>query len=759
MSDEEAVEAVEADEAGAEQSEQGAEGPFDIGAVRENVESFVDDGELDRAREMLWEVASRPDRERDPADNLWLYRLLGTLAEQAGEMQAALEAYRRGFEVDPRDEAILEAIHQLLREREGELDVETDFAIRVVQSRLVHHLSDLSERSRADLYRRLGALYEKKGDYERARSNFEQAVDYTADDERALTGLLRAVGAVGEPTDVIEVRRRLIESMDDPEARSMALVALGDDWLERFNDPARAIDAYEDALMEDGDNERAHEQIARAGRQAEDWPRVYRAGLELARLVDAPEDEAEWLIEASDVARDEMWEPERALAGYRRAMQLDPSRFDAFKAITQILLEARDWPALERAYLQAIEDHQNREDAEREVLAVLWHKLGDLYDVHLDDVDAAATAYHRASEIVPNNLELHEKVAAICEERPEQSELAIEHLRAMWRRQPQAYPILDRLGRVYLRREEVDPALCHFRTIEYLGGELQEKPRGFVERFQSTMYKTPERPLDWQTIKEYVAPESLDDDVTEIFRILYPVLVDWTAERRSEYGLGRRDQVDLEEPIAFNNIYRDVGARLQYQDLPNLWRKSEQTGLIKAALKPEALIVGDDVYTSGQEKHMAFAIAKKLLLLYKPFYLVGLRPMSDLQAFFVLAVQLVTPDFDIESGSEMEAAYRQVEKNIQGGERERLARAVDAVTDGGEREVVLGEWTEALEDTVNRVGMLFADDLSVCESILRRDPQDFSERSVRERMQSLAEYTVSERYLALRSDLQLGVDV
>jgi tetratricopeptide (TPR) repeat protein len=733
-----------------------ADGPFELDAVRANVEGFVDDGELDAARELLWEVADRPDRERDTDDNLWLYRTLGTLAEEAGETGAALEAYRRGFEVDPRDESILRPLHRLFQV--GGTDIEPEFGIRVVQSLLVHHLSELDEADRADLYRRLGALYEEEGDYERARSNFEQAVEYTSDDARALTGLLRAVGAVGEPTDVIEVRRRLIESMDDPTARAESLVALGDDWRERFNDPARAIDSYEDALMEDGDSLRAHERIVKAARQTEDWSRVYRSCLELGRLVDDEETEADWLIEASDVARDEMWEPERALAGYRRAMELDPNRFDAFEAITQILLEARDWEALERAYLKAIEDHQKRDDAEREVLAVLWHKLGDLYHTHLEDIDGAATAYHRASEIVPNNLELHEKVAAICEDRPEHSEMAIEHLRALWHRKSQAYDVLDRIGRVYLRREEVDPALCHFRAIEFLGGELDDKPRGFVERFQSTMYKTPSRALDWQTMKQFVAPESLDENVTQIFRILYPVLADWTAERRSEYGLGRRDQINLDEPIAFNNIYRDIGGVLQYRDLPNLWRKSDQTGLIKAALKPEALIVGDDVFTSGQEKHMAFAIAKKLFLLYKPFYLVGLRPMSDLQAFFVLAVQLVTPDFEIESDSAMEAAYRKLENSITGEERERLAQAVEAATGGGKREVVLGRWIEAVEDAANRVGMLFADDLSVCESILRRDPQDFSERSLRERMKDLAEYTVSDRYLALRNDLGLRVE-
>jgi len=728
---------------------------FDFGALRGEVESLVDDGDLEEACALLDEAAELPDVQRTTEENLWVYRTLGDLRRSRGLRERAVRAYRNAFEVDPRDRAVLEPLSELLTEGAEELDEE--FALEVLQSMLVHHLSDLETSARAELFRQLGALYEREGEYQRARSNFEQAVEYADSDERALTGLLRAVGAVGDPSDVIQVRRKLIDAFENPEVRSMALVALGDDWIERFNDSARAIERYEDAIEEDDGNERAYEKLYRAARQSGDWSRVYTACLELGRLAEEDEDEAEWIIQASNIARDKMWEPERALTGFRRALVLDPTRFDAFKAVTQILIDARDWDALERAYLEQIEGHKQRDDSRDELLAVLWHNLGDLYAMHLDDEKAAITAYHKASEILPDNLQFHDKAASLAEEMSEQSQLALEHLRAIWERDSSRLDVLDRIGRVYLRREEVDPALCHFRAIDFLGGELEEEPRSFVERFQSNVYRTPDRPLDWETIRTYVAPGSLDPNVTRVFRILYPVLLDWTAERRSEYGLGRGDRVDLDEPLAFSNIYRDVGESLGYSTLPDLWRKSDQHGLIKAALKPAGLIVGDELVKSGNEKKMAFSIGKKLFLLYKPFYLVGLRPMSDLQAFFLLAVQLVNPDLEMERSEQMEAAYAKIESRVTGEDRAALGRAVEAATGGGERDVVLGEWTEAIEDTANRVGMLFCDDLAVCASRLRADPQKFSERDVDDRMRSLAEYTVTPRYLSLRRDLELGV--
>lgn len=728
---------------------------FDFEAVRKNVESLVDAGELEKARELLSDCTNSSDVQRTAAENLWLYRSFGGICEQTDRYEASLEAYRKAFEFDPRDREVLRSLSSLLLDDDAA--VENEFALEVLESLLVHHLSDLDTAARADLYRQLGEMYEEKGAYQKARSNFEQAVEYTSSDERALTGLLRAVGSVGEPTDIIEVRRKLIDAFDEPQARSMALVALGDDWIKRFNDPERAIESYEDAIGEDESNERAYKRMYRAAQESGDWSRVYNACLELGHLADSDEDEAEWVIQASNIARDKMWEPERALTGFRRALELDPTRFDAFKAVTQILIDARDWDALERAYLEQIEGHKTREDSRDELLAVLWHNLGDLYAMHLEDDEAAITAYHKASGILPDNLQFHDKTARLAEEMPEQSEVALEHLRAIWDRDTSRLDVLDRIGRVHLRREEVDRALCHFRAIDFLGGKLEEKPRSFVERFQSNVYKTPDRPIDWNTLRSYVAPDSMDANVTRVFRILYPVLLDWTAERRSEYGLGRRDQMDLDEPVAFANIYREIGESLGYSEVPNLWRKSDQKGLIKAALKPSGLIVGDDIITSGNEKQMAFAIAKKLFLLYKPFYLIALRPMSDLQAFFLLAVQLVNPDLEIDRSDQMEQAFSKIQNQVTGDERESLEQAVEAATGGGQRDVVLGEWTEAVEDAANRVGMLFCDDLAVCAARLRADPQKFSERDVHDRMHNLAKYTVSQRYLALRDKMGLGV--
>ena len=56
---------------------------------------------------------------------------------------------------------------------------------------------------------------------------FEKALEQDMNDQQSLTGLLRVVSEVEEPMEVIRVRQKLVKSLTNPAARSMALIALG----------------------------------------------------------------------------------------------------------------------------------------------------------------------------------------------------------------------------------------------------------------------------------------------------------------------------------------------------------------------------------------------------------------------------------------------------------------------------------------------------------------------------------------------------
>lgn len=717
----------------------------EFSAVRKEIQQLIESGNHQDAIARLQQSAQEPEDIRSLEENLWIFCQLGDLCRAFDRENDALAAYERAYQLDPRKRSVLQPLSELLlaqkRSEEG---------IQVVQSLLLHHKGDLPEDELCQIYRRLGALHEAADEFEKARHAFEKALEYQPGDPQALTGVLRVVGQIGEPSDVVEARLKLINSLDNAQARSMALVALGDDWQSKFNDPGRALDTYEQAVSEWNGNQRAIERIADVAREMNDWRRVSRAYFTLSRLAgDDSVKAADWLIKSCFVARDELWEADKALTGFRKALELDPGRLDAFKALTSILVDTQDWEGLEVAYVQLIGANQERENVDPKLLVVLWQKLGELYRLHLNRIDDAVFAYDQASQLMPDNVELHEFVVELTENNTDTLDLALTHLEALLVRSDNRARVLERIGRVYLRKKDVDRALCIFRVLAYTGHPLDERALGFVKRYESPIVRPLKRELTSQLLQDYVVSTALETAISDTFTLLKPVLEEWTGESRSKYNLRRKDRVKLEEQLAFNNLFRTIGASLGYQELPELWRKEDQLGLINGALIPEGLIVGDDLLGSGREKHIAFVVAKQLFLFLKPFYLAAIRPIGDLEGFFLRALALTRPDLDLASSLEQDSAFREIRKRIKGAEYERLVRAITKVTANG-TDVALGAWLEAVEDTANRVGFIFCDDLKVCEEYLRRDPQPISNRTVEQRMQSLVDYSVSEQYLSLR---------
>ncbi|TXD32604.1 hypothetical protein FRC96_16975 [Lujinxingia vulgaris] len=726
--------------------------PVPLSRHRAEVEALISQGSVEKARLRLEEVARQADATRDAAENLWLYSWLGQVYVALNDGERACDAFAKAYAIDPREQEVAATYSELL-EAQGQHRE----ALQVAQVVLLNHKQGLEAGEVAALYDRIGALREALGDHKEARAAFEMALVEAPEDKQALTGLLRAVGELGDPADVVEARLKLIQGLDDDRARSMALVALGDDWVKTFNDPERALDTFEEAVAQWPQNRHAVERIAEVARELGDFRRVCRAYFTLSVIAESHPEKAEYLIRSSDVARTELWESEKALAGYRKALEYDSTRLDAFKSVTSILVDALDWEELEAAYVQVIAANSERDDVDPNLLGVLWQKLGDLYRDHLDRADDAIFAFNQALAYLPDHAGLRSQLVELTEEHPEHYETAVAHLRAMGQTpgvQPGQW--LDRLGKVFLRQKEVDKAYCVYRALRASGVRLDAKALGFVERFDSKILKPIRGQINPAMMRRFIFAPGLESELNECFRLLKGPLQEWTGEARSTYGLKRRDRVKLSENVAFNNFYKNVGAALGYVELPDLWRKDDQVGLVNGAMIPEGLIVGGDLLASAREKHIAFVVAKQLFLFLDPFYLAAIRPQSDLEAFLYRAVALVRPEVDYAASFQNEDAFKVMKRAFRGEEMGKLKRVIEEMLQGRD-EIALGPWVEAIENTANRIGLIFCDDLSVAEACLKEEPRCISQRSLESRMRSLIDYSVSEQYLSLRP--QLGIQV
>ncbi len=715
----------------------------DLSKVKEKLTEFIQGGQLSHGVMLLEQISRWPDSTRYLSDNLWLYGKLGDLQRALEQEDDAMTSYQRAFELDPRNLNVLRPYSDLLFHNQ-----KNEEGLKVVQAMLLHHKRQLSDKEVVGIYRQLGTFYEGLGKFEKAQTSFEKALEQDPMDQVSLSGLLRVVGQIGEPLDVIRVRQKLIRTLDDPIARSHALMALGDDWALEFNDPGRALDVYEQALIENPQNKKVIEKIARVGSEVGDWRRVSRAYFTLSQIAETPAEQAEWIVRSSEVARDELWESDKALAGFRRALELDPSRLDAFKAVTSILVDAKDWEGLETAYVQLISANVEAGNNDAKLMYVLWQKLAEVYKLHLNRDQDAVFAYGQAAAQVAQGFDMHAEAADIAEKNPELVAAAIEHLKAMYKERPDRLDVLERLGRVYLKQKDVDRAWNIYRVLAHKKHPLDEKASQFVARFNTALFRPIKNQFTSDMLNNHIFSKELDANVSEVFRILKPALEEWTGEATSKWGLKRKNRVNLDEPLAFNRIYKSVGSTLGYQNLPELWYKPEQEGIVNGALVPEGMIAGDDILASGREEYTAFIVGKQLFLFLAPFYLAAIRPATDLQAFFMLAVSLVHPERPIDLTKESEQVLKHMKKKIKGPAFDQLKSGVDKAS---RYEVDLVKWLNAVEDTANRVGLIFCDDLDAAREYLQNEPQKIGNRSVDQRMDTLISYSISSEYLELRS--------
>lgn len=721
---------------------------IDFDEFRPQIEAMVERDDLTQAFQVIEQISRFPDSTRHVPDNLWLYTLMGNLKRSQDDTAGALEAFRAAYKFDPRDLSLLRPYVVVLI---GQGEAEE--GLRVLQSILLYHKRSLSAAELVEIYHQMGACYEALDRLDKARTAYEKALEHSQADQFALAGLLRVVSKGSEPSEILKVRQRMINSLNEPNARSMALVALGDDYVERFNDPQRALDVYEQAINEFTANRHAVERIATVAGQIGEWRRVSRAYFTLSRLSESSKDEAEWLIKACHIARDQLWEPEKALAGFKRAVKLDPTRLDAFKIVTSILVDEKDWEGLKEAYVDLLAILKEHEDVDPKLLTVLWQNLGELYKTHLNNKREALIAFDQASRLNPHNAELHEQVAALSEKDADFLDVALLHLNALRKLDPTNNELLDRIGRIFLRKKEVDQAYCIFRALSYRGAELDDKAAGFVERFHKSIYRAPKQPLTLELMQRYIFHPQLDKNVSRLFTVIKPAMAEWAGQTRGKYGLGRKDYISLEEELTFNNIYRSIGKLFQYPSLPVVWKKPEQEGLINGAMIPDGMIVGNDLLGSGREKHIAFIVGKQLFLFLGYFYLAAIRP-TDLPAYFMLARHIAFPEqFPMDLSGDLQSAYQAMSRALRGDSLNRMRAILKNL--GGEADVAL--WLEAVEDSANRAGFIFCDDLDVVRDYLSNEPQKISQRSVEDRMRTLTEFSISEEYVELRSILGINV--
>ncbi|HEX4621323.1 MAG TPA: tetratricopeptide repeat protein, partial [Myxococcaceae bacterium] len=249
-------------------------------------------------------------------------------------------------------------------------------------------------------------LEERELDDDRAAiDTYRKALDMDPRCRAALDALGRLYRSGEGPLDANRARellrihqRQLDLAADDGErvALWVKCAALREDPLA---DPSGADACFESILSLDPRNRHALESLIRIRRTQRRWPELINALERLAKAATTRAERAAAHAQVGEVLRDGMSDPDRAIASYHQALEMEPSDRSVVHALGALYASRTQWPrALEMLQREAVLLGGKPEAAE------LHRQAGDIHLERLNDPSGAKACYRQALQVDSGHL-------------------------------------------------------------------------------------------------------------------------------------------------------------------------------------------------------------------------------------------------------------------------------------------------------------------------------------------------------------------
>jgi hypothetical protein len=172
------------------------------------------------------------------------------------------------------------------------------------------------------------------------------------------------------------------------------------------------------------------------------------------------------------------------------------------------------------------------------------------------------------------------------------------------------------------------------------------------------------------------------------------------------------------------------------------------------------IVLGAAALAAELPMQAAAFIAARHLAYYRPgLYLRHLVPTgTGLRAWLFAAIKLITPAFPI--AKELEGQVKEnlaiIEPTVVGPQRDLLGSVVTKLLGAGA--IDLKKWIAGVDLSADRVGFVVANDLELCNEMIRAADEASSAVPSKERLKELVLYAASEPYFAVRQRLGINID-
>jgi golgin subfamily B member 1 len=705
-------------------------------------QTYFDSGRYEEAAEI---VARLLKTTRTPEVQRSILNLQGRIASARNEHSAAVDAYKRSVKLGERRPEVLDALAESAIAAGQPIDALS------AQKTLLSTIPPSSAESAQALIR-LGEIKLSLGDLRGASTDFEQALAIDPDSRRATEAVVQ-IAANLQAWEHLEMwEKRLLELVDDQEERRTILRKAADRWVHEAKDLRRAIHCLSGLLEIDPTDRPVLHEILGHRQTLGDYRGVANTIEWIVALDPDRSRRAKYLVAAAKVHRDELKDDERAIQLFERALDDDPSQFEAFHSVEQLISKTRDFRRLERAYRKMI--HRARPLNDTKLEFQLWHALGLIYRDRLNEPESAVEAFRMATQLRPDDVQERRIVVELYES-VERSDLAVAELTAAIERDPLTVDHHRALFALHTRSGDRERAYMSASALVVLGAADDqvraafeaERPRGLPQ------YRSRLLPGYWRTL---LAHPDLDPGVCAILasvaRAARVAKARNTSLPRGSLPPKRRENPSAPTTVASATFFRV--AQVLGISPPELYVRPDIPGAFApVACDDRTTIMGSTLLEGWGERELGFIAAKHLASIDGEHEVRALFPAkTELRAILLAAISI---GMNSSVGDDVLRIARALVAVMTEEEMRVLRGTVQKFNESGGK-ADIERFIQCAELTTLRAAMVACGDLLATVQMVRMETMTAGDLSPADKIRDLIRFALGERHFEVRKMIEIA---
>ncbi|HEY1558512.1 MAG TPA: tetratricopeptide repeat protein [Kofleriaceae bacterium] len=358
-------------------------------------------------------LGRRADLSQDDQDIVKIRLEIGSIWDlrlfDAGQ---SITAYQKVLDLDPSNTVALRALEQLYEKTE-----QTEKYLDVLEAQLDASPSDAE---RVSLYERMAAAWEERfGKLDRAAEAYEKIVAIDQRNYSAYRELARLYQQAGKYEALVETYRNHILATTDVATRVELYVAMGQVYETQLSEVDRAIEAYNDVLSFDSNDQRALDALGRLYEKISEWDRAVDVMNGLVQLTEDQRKQVELYWRMGRIQYSQLGDADGAEANLLRGLSLDPAHVPSMEALTKQYSDHGDWLKSAQMMVRAESYTPSTVDKER-----LLFEAANIYMYKLRQDDQAKQLYASVIALDPEHVEAGRPLADLYFNDQQWSELS-----------------------------------------------------------------------------------------------------------------------------------------------------------------------------------------------------------------------------------------------------------------------------------------------------------------------------------------------